>query len=524
MNFKIIIVFCLFLLSRIFFINYQPVFFDSPEYLTRFADPNFMHALTSGHSPFHSGYILLFWPIFNLSKLLNMNSLLMVNLMQIVFSGIALFCFYYFLMVVVNKKIAAITTIIFSLTPIYWITNVTIMTESTYVNLFLISLFFLGKYIKANNNLKLYLFCSLLLFGLAILTNPLVMLWVPLIFTTVFFLKNNKIKIVTLSLVTSCIAAILVNSFLISYAFHVPLTNAIDQYFFGTDIRITPNISSPIAVLRLIRNAFIPIFQNNTGIILIISTISIFKIFRKNTKVFIITILWILPTIIANQWYDPLLYGRHSIIAGLGFYLLAAIFLEKRKILYYITILYLLIASIPALFLLRLPIPYIQTSKFVERLPKGLLIDTHFARPQIEKHYLGETMYVNQPGLNKNQLKDTINKYLDTKKPVFITSLALSEPYGLYSGPYLYPLSLSYLHEFELKSLLSPYTIKKYQAINNDDNLILYKITSRSASKYPDVPNLKYNKRRLDYFDPIVQFLLLIDRANIIQSHNIING
>jgi hypothetical protein len=524
MSSKALIIFCLFIISRIFFINYQPVFFDSPEYLTRLSDPNFIHAITTGHAPFHAGYIALFWPIFNLFKILNINPPFAIICIQIMFSAFALFCFYRFLTMFANNMIAEITSIIFSLTPLYWITNETIMTESTCVNFFLISLLFMAKYARIDRNLKIFLLCGCLLFGLALLTNPLVILWTPFLFSIIYFLKKERLKLFSIALTISIVSVIFINSFLISYSFQIPIFNGIYQYLFGTDIKITPTISSYVDILRFIRNAFIPILQNNTGIVLIIGIVSVFKVFKINKKLFIISILLILPAIIINQWYDPLLYGRHSVISGLGFCLLAAIFLEHRKILYYIVILYLLITSIPALYLLRQPIPYIQMSEFAAKLPKGLLIETHFARPQIEGHYLGKIEYVNQPGWNQEKLKNTINNYLKNNEKIFITSQALSEPYGTYSGPFLYPLSLSYMKNFELNSLMISYQVIESAKISTNSNLILYMIISKNMSKYPNIPALKYDRRRLDYFDPLIQLWFLIDKARIIQSHNIING
>ena len=143
MNRKVLIGLCLFVLSRIYFINTLPVFFDSPEYLERFLNPNYLRAIASGHSPFHAGYFILFWPIFQLAKLIGMNPPLGVIFAQIIFSLISLYCLYRFVNMILDKRTAVISTIICSLMPIYWITNVSIMVESTYVNLFFISIFIL---------------------------------------------------------------------------------------------------------------------------------------------------------------------------------------------------------------------------------------------------------------------------------------------------------------------------------------------------------------------------------------------
>lgn len=523
MNLKEIGLIGIFIFSRVLFINHLPVFFDSPEYIERLLNPSYINALTSGHMPFHAGYIMLFWPISQIAIALNANPSLFVIFMQIMFSAIAIYCFYRFVTIIANGKIAAIAAIIISLTPLYWTMNVSIMAESTYINFFLISLFFVALYAKKKINQKYYLAIGSVSFGLALLTNPLVGLWLPFILSIIFYLKKEKVQFAFLSMGLTVGLAILINSFLIAYALQISFQNGIHQYLFGVDIKIAPNISSLLAALRFARNAFIPMLQNNTAIVLVLSLISLTKIFNKNKKLFIAVFLWILPAVFTHQWFDPLLFGRHGSIAVFGFAFLSAVLLIKRKILLMITIVYLLAVSLPALNLLRQPIPYIEMSKLAEKLPKGLLIETHLARPQVEGHYSGEITYINQPGWSPEKLTNLIDNYLNSKKPIYITSQALSEPYGTYSGPFLYPLSLSYAKSFELENIISSYSLERYQAINNAE-IVIYKIISRDKSKYPDIQNLNKSNRRMGHYDPIGQLLFFTERAMIIQSQKIIKG
>lgn len=522
MNRNIFFLLCLFVFSRLLFINSFPVFFDSPEYLSRFSNQNFIQAIVSGHIPFHSGYILLLWPIFQISHLLAFDPPTSIIFGQIIFSAIAVYCFYRFVKMIVNKKVALIAAVICSLTPIYWIMNESIMTESTYINYFLISVFFISSYLHNKSPSKLTFTIGFFLLGLAILTNQLVIFWTPLILSIAYYLKKEKILLIAVSIIIVVTLVCLVDSSLIAYSQHLSLQSGIYQYLFGVDIKIANNSSLLILILRFFRNLFIPIFSNNTAIILILSIVSLIKLFKKHKKLLVVLFFWILPTIYSNQWFDPLLFGRHGTISGFGFALLAAMLLEKRKILSYFVITYLLVVSIPALSLLKQPIPYLETSKFVEALPKGLLIESHFARPQIERHFSGETIYVNQPGWSKEKLKQTIDNYLNQNKPIFITSQALSEPYGTYSGPYLYPLSLSYAGKYELRDVIPMYRTEKYASIDVDAGLAIYKVVSKAKSEYPNIPILKNNRHQINYFDPIYQLWLFMNKASTTQSHNII--
>ena len=97
----------------------------------------------------------------------------------------------------------------------------------------------------------------------------------------------------------------------------------------------------------------------------------------------------------------------------------------------------------------------------------------------------------------------TINSYLRNHKQVFVSSSALSEPYGLYSGPFLHYLTLSYAKNFELESLIKNYTLTIYKTIDENDNLYIYKIISTNKSPYPYIKPMKNSYRRIDYYDPL---------------------
>lgn len=523
MNRQVFILLCIFILSRLIFINPLPIFFDSPEYLERFSNPNYFQAIASGHTPFHSGYIMLLWPIFQAAAFLGINSSVAVIFAQIIISTIGIYCFYQFLAIAINKKISLIATIIASLTPLYWITNISIMMESVYINFFLMSLFLFAKYGKSSTHSRLFLFYGSVCFGFAFLTHPLIILWLPFLLFTVYLYGKEKIFIALLTLSIAISAFGLLNSIFISKSLQISLASGVHKYLLdklGEHVQIK---ADALSLFIIVRNTIIPLLRNNTILVVIISLLSLVLLLRRNKRIFILGILWIAPAFISNQWWDSLFFGRHSAISGFGFAFIAATFLKKRKILTFIFLAYILIVSLPALSLLKQPIPYLEEQKFVKSLPKGLLIESHFARPQVEGHYSGKTLFVNEPGWNKKELEKIIDTYLITKQPVFITSQALTDPYGLYSGPFLHPLSLSYARKFELDDLIPLYSIKKYSIVDKHAGLTIYKIISKEKSKYPDIPKLNYNRHRIDYFDPISQLGFFIDKAKIIQIHNMVN-
>src|SRR6266446_1513022 len=84
----------LFFISRVTFLNGGNIFFDSGEYHDLFANPNFFQALISGHFPTHEGYILVFWPAFQIAKLLQLNPYYTVVFAQALLATFTISCFY----------------------------------------------------------------------------------------------------------------------------------------------------------------------------------------------------------------------------------------------------------------------------------------------------------------------------------------------------------------------------------------------------------------------------------------------
>ncbi|MDO8658772.1 MAG: glycosyltransferase family 39 protein [Candidatus Levybacteria bacterium] len=507
-----IILLFLFFISRIFFLNSKPIFFDSPEYLTRLSNPNFFQALISGHLPLHAGYILIFWPIFNIAKFLDKNGEDAVVFFQIILSTLAVYCFYKLIKIISNKAIALYSSVVVSLTPLFWITNNTLMMESTYIAFFIFSIYFLLRYLYSKNNENFYLVFCQLFFGISFLTHLAVILWIPFLFFLVFYINNKKIKKYFLSLLICLIFFTIVNSYFISSALNINLLSGILLLYSskaGEHVVLSLNMTSFAVYLR---NFVIPLLRNNTNLIIILGFISIVNLYFKNKKLFVLCFLWIAPSFVANQWWDSLFFGRHSLIAGFGFAFLVSSLINKSKFLTSILLFYLLIVSIPALYLLKTDSPYLKEAKEIKFLPNGLLIESHFARPQVAGSYKGKTVFVNEPGWDKILLKKEISENLKNKKPVFISSSALSDPYGLYSGPFLHSLSLSYAKSFELKSVIKSFKIEKYKTISKEDNLVLYKVVSEKNSSYPEVKSMKHNSRRIDYFDPFSQLFFYFEK------------
>lgn len=500
----------LFFLSRFFFINTSPIFFDSPEYINRLSDKNFLNALTNGHLPLHDGYIAIFWPIYQLSSLLRLNPTFFVIGDQIILSYLTLYFFYKIVQSILDQKAARLSLIILSLTPLFWITNVTIMMEIVYLSSFLGSLYFLIKYLKSKKPNQITLFISSLLYGFSLITHLVVILWLPLILFITIYVNKNRFRAVATYLFLSIVTSSIINALLIVNFNANQIFQGITMLYggkFNEHAVLSLDIES---ILRFIRNAFIPLLRINTSLLVIISFLALIKIFKTNKKLFILFILWLIPSFIANQWWDSLFYGRHSLISTFGIATLVSWMSYKTKKITTLIILYLIITVAPALYLLRIEAPYLTLAKVEKTLPmNSLLIESHFARPQVDLYYKGVVKYVGEPSLDLKSIDKEIIEALHAKKIVLISSQALSEPYGLYSGPYLHTLSLSYRNAFVIKKTIENFSLKEYKVINREDNLIIYQIVSFKPSKYPQIPTLKGSRRRIDFSDPLLQLWIM---------------
>lgn len=467
---------------------------------------------------------MIFWPIYQLAQILELNPEFYVIIAQIVLATVTIYVFYLFIKIISDKTIAFYSAIIISFLPIFWISNVTIMMETAYVAFLIFTLYFLAKYSVSpdQTNHRYYLVLMVLSFSISFLTHLGIILWIPFLIYVSFniFNKGDKPglstrfkpglnKNIIISITISILIASFVNGYLISNS--NPLQGILTLYtaklgeraFFNFDIQ---------SIFVYTRNFIIPLLRNFTILVTVLGFTSLMLLFFKNRKFFILSSFWIFPSLIANQWWDSVFFGRHALIAGFGLAFLTSYLVKNSKPAILVIIFYLFITVFPAIYLINNNIPYLQLSKSAETLPKnGLYIESHFARPQVDYKYKGDIIFADEPGFDKEKLKSSIHNMLENKKPVFVSSQALSEPYGLYSGPYLHVLSLSYKKEFVLKPIIEQFTLKEFKEINRKDNLLIYQVVSDEPSFYPKVKNLKNHRRRIDYFDPLLVFYNKLD-------------
>ncbi len=501
----------LFFLSRFIFINNGPVFFDSPEYLSRLSQSNLKDALLFGHWPYHFGYIFLYWPIYQLSGLIKINPSISVIFFQILVAYLGVRWFYKFVKNLTDKEIALRSAVILSLLPLFWITNETIMIETTHLTFFIGSLSFFISYLLLNKRRDLII--SLLIFGYSFFVNQTVVLWLPVFLYLTFVKKKKSFFKIAFFLALSIFIALLVEGFILSNFGKDNVFQALLLKYSSKNHEFSHIAFDFHMILVNVRNFIIPLLRNNTNLVVMMSALSLIILSKFKTKyLFIISLLFITPALLVNQWSDGLFYGREALITSFGLAFLCGFLSSSRK-LFALIICYLLIVSLPALSLLKRPIPYIEEAKMVQTLPSdSLLLESHFARPQTQFVIKGKVIYIGEPGSDPD-FKKTIDLYLSKNRPVFVSAQALSEPYGLYTGPYLHTLGLSYVKNPELQSLMTQFNLKEYKSISKEDNLVLYKIISKGKSSYPPVKKLYKSKRRIDFSDPFTKLWFVLPKS-----------
>lgn len=490
----------IFFISRLVLLNWNNVFFDSKEYLTRLADNNFLHALTTGHPPLHSGFILTFWPFYKLWELFGINPAAMTLVMQTILAWLTIRYFYKLVELLINKEVAWRSAVLLSVVPIFWIINEAIMMETTYLFYWITSLYFLCKYLKDKRDNKVYILASSLLWVMAFLTHTVVIMWIPLfVFVAFTTNKDRTIKLLPWALGVLATASV-VNAYLLSKTYSTNFLGGLYWLYaakFGEHAAFQPTVET---LLRYGRNWLLPIGYNNTWVLSILAILGLIKLFRREKRMFWMAVLWIAPTFITNQWWDSLMYGRHGLIATFALVFLVTNLINKVS--FKILVGIMLIISLSSLSLMKKPTPYLEIAKAANRLQGGgLFIDSHFARPQTDGEYFGRMVFVDEPGWIADKLPDLIDEYLKINKPVYITGQALSEPYGLFSGPFLHPLSLSYKNGLILSYLKDKYRFSEVESVDDIYNLNVFQI-SKGTGGFPQINNLSESRRRIDWLDP----------------------
>lgn len=519
--FHVLIVFLLFV-SRFLFLSPIASFFDGPEYVRLIENPNLLYALTNGHEPIHPGYILPSWIFYHMFKFMpNLSALYVAEIVSAVFSVLGLFVFYLIVKELFDKAIAIRALTIAGLLPVLWLAGINVLTDTTYIFFFLLSLFSIILYIRESQ--KKWLVLGILALAYSVFTHTQVILWTPVFFAFIFSSKNKWPA--TRKVILFMSSGILLGIFLLLLLLYF-IGNSFVQGFgalfiHGQDVVLSGNVMLELA--QFARNFSITILRNNSSFIIAAAVTGLIVLWKSRFKKhgkrnLAICVLWFLPMLLTSQYWHIGLFGRVSVMASFPIAILAAQI--KSKVVFVLLVLSLIFISVPLVISNRNAHIQGKLEKLYNLLPtKSLLISSNLIRPQVT--FSGETYFINEPGQDIKFIEVRIDTALKHDRGVYIDSQALYNPYYSYDGNRLHILSLGSIGKSEIAPIFKKYKVRIVNVIDADNKIFLYQINPPDKSSrdkkvevtfgksspgkevflYSDKLAKRINPNRIDYRD-----------------------
>lgn len=478
-----LILFLLLFLSRLLFLSPLPIYFDSPEYIKLIANPNLLHALTLGHEPIHPGFILPAWLLY---RALPLNSLYSAEIISSLFSALSLFTFFKIAEIYFSKRIAVRALIIASLVPSFYLAGVNALTDTTYIFFYLFSFYALSKSLQPGrkNIWNRWFWLGTFSLGYSIFTHTQVILWLPLFFTPLLFRvkftkkvkdkalnQGSTLKLICLFIGSGIGMGIISLVFLMVATGNSVISSLNLLFMHGGDFITSQNVF--LAFLRALRNLAITLLRNNSTILVLYAIIGAVILTSKNKKQVLFLLFWLFPVILTSQYWHIGLFGRTSLLASFPLSILAVQI--KSKLLLSFLFIQLVIITIPLAFTNKNADVQNKLVSMYEDMPKNaLLISSNLIRPQVT--FYGEKYFINEPGQDIEFIELKINSALLQKRPVYIDSQAVFNPYYSLDGNNLHILSLGKRGDSKVSELFKQYRIQIVSVQDWANRIYLYQI------------------------------------------------
>ena len=138
------------IISRFLFFDGTPDYFDATQYLWRTNLGTLLDSLSTGHAPYHPGYLFFsyyFQHIFRLFRIDNLE--IAATLPAVIFGALALWFFYLLsLRLTKNYLAAAIATLCATFAPYFWLGSISILIDPVMWGGYLIGLYFWLRYFE----------------------------------------------------------------------------------------------------------------------------------------------------------------------------------------------------------------------------------------------------------------------------------------------------------------------------------------------------------------------------------------
>lgn len=446
------IVLILALLSRFIFLSAYKDFFDSMQYVWRTDSGSLFDALSTGHAPYHPGFIFFTYYFNQLLHLFGLyKTELAATLPALTFGSLSILVFYAFTEKMFDTKTSILATILVAFVPYFWISNMAIIVDPTMIFFYLLSMYLYYIWLTDKNHSWYYLLLSGFSFGWAMWAHTQIAFWVlgfvGLLFYTIEPKKWISYILKSIPWAIGPVFFIYIYLFLLVSSGHsVNYSEALFYLFLGNAgdrMNLNP--------LPGIRNYLILVSTFLAGL----SLIGFIKLLFKKTKLATFLLIWMLPGLFVSALYlYANLYGRSSMIAIFPAMMAVAYLLTswQPKNVIIITLKYIVIVlAIAQLLHMSYPIVKLYAQEFspyeeMDVMRKTLKPDGGvIVLSNLEKTlvgYEGDSVVVWE--MPKDTIKKAIKKAEDSDKPIFVDIDAIRFPYYQYDG-----------HNWEIKSTIT---------------------------------------------------------------------
>lgn len=437
-KYRFIIILVVVFITRAILLNGSIDFFDAFQYLWRSNTGSLKDALTTGHAPYHPGYIFFTYTVNQILKFFNINNVaLAASLPSAIFGSLTVVVFFAWVEKMFKTKIALFSALILTIVPFFWISNQAILVDPTMIFFYITSLYLFYRWLDEKN--YFWLILSGFSFGYSMWAHTQIAFW-ALGFVGLMVYKVERKKWL-MEAIRSSLWVIGPIFFIYLYLWLLVTSRHNPNYKDALIYLLTGNAGDhmPFSFLPGIRNFSII----STTFLALLSLVGIIKMIFKKTKESFFLIIWLFSGLFISALYlYANLYGRSSMISIFPAIIAASYLLinwqPKNKIVmttkYLIMILVvvqLLFISLPIVKLYGTqPAPYQELGKIRGNLePGGVAIISNLAKTA--PGYDAKDIVWETP---KEQIDVDIKKALEGKKPIFVDSDAIRFPYYKYDG------------------------------------------------------------------------------------------
>lgn len=479
-------------ISRFCFLGGHIQFFDSSQYIWRSESKELISALTTGHAPYHPGYIFLTWLTNQFFHLFSIENTTLACAIPSALAGIAAIVFFYLLISkIFNHKIALLAAIIATFTPFFWISNISIIVDPTMIACYLASLYFFYLWLTTKN--YWFVIISGFFLGYSMWAHTQIAFW-SFGFIGLFFCLTKpkewfETAIKSLPFLLGISFFIYIYLYLLVYSGHNLTYLSALQYLLGGNA----GDHMPFSLMPGTKNYLVII----TALLSIISIVGFTKmaIDKKYSQLFFL-LVWLIPGLFVSALYlYANLFGRASMISIFPAAVAASYCLiswkAKNKTLQ-ITQYLLIVLAVGQLLVIDLPIiwqyknqmaPFEELAMLHKKLtPGGLYLTSNSAKTIY--NYDNIDVVWEMP---KSKISKDVKTTLEKKSPVYLGLDAITFANHKYDG-YNWEIDSVGVggpgeHESQVQYLFSQYNISLLYTSNfsyktgiyeiNDDNVDL---------------------------------------------------